>query len=152
MIARLAADRRVRYVVAGGIGAAVYYSLFTLGWLTVSRRVPYLLIATVASTLTAILTYPIYRWFVFRTTGPWVAGFLRFYVVCVWALIFSLGGLWTLVEVIGLHPLLGQAIVITLGPLINYQAGRLWAFRPPEESKRPRSRPGPTGRGRTGIR
>jgi putative flippase GtrA len=135
VIARLAADQRVRYVFAGGIGAAVYYGLFTLGWLTVSRWLPYLLIATVASTLTAILTYPIYRSVVFRTTGPWVAGFLRFYVVCVWALIFSLGGLWALVEVAGLHPLLGQAIVITLGPLINYQAGRRNAHSRPEESR-----------------
>jgi putative flippase GtrA len=129
VLARLAGDQRVRYVFAGSIGAVVYYGLFTLGWLTVSRWLPYLLIATVASTMTAIGTYPIYRSVVFRATGPWLSGFLRFYVVCVWALIFSLGGLWTLVEVAGLHPLPAQAIIITLGPLINYQAGKLWAFR-----------------------
>jgi putative flippase GtrA len=133
VLARLAGDQRVRYVFAGGVGAAVYYGLFTAGWLTVSRWVPYLLIAALASTLTAILTYPIYRSVVFRATGPVLAGFLRFYVVCLWALIFSLGGLWTLVEVAGLHPLPAQAIIITLGPLINYQAGRLWAFRRREE-------------------
>ncbi|MFI5497048.1 GtrA family protein [Actinoplanes sp. NPDC051859] len=129
MLARLAEDRRVRYVGAGGISAAVYYGLFAAGWLALGNRVPYLVVAAVTSTLTAILTYPIYRAFVFRATGPVLTGFLRFYVVCVWALLFSLGGLWTLVDVAGLPVLLAQAIVITLGPLINYQAGRLWAFR-----------------------
>jgi putative flippase GtrA len=133
-VTRLFGDRRIRYVIAGGTGALVYYGLFALGWLTAGHTWPYLLIATVASTLTALLTYPIYRIMVFRATGPVLTGFLRFYVVCLWALVFSLGGLWTLVEVAGLHPLLGQAIVITAGPLINYQLGRLWAFRHREES------------------
>ncbi|MCA2217895.1 GtrA family protein [Jidongwangia harbinensis] len=130
MLAALAADRRVRYVFAGSTGALLFYALFTVGWLTVSRWVPYLVIATVASTLTAIGTYPLYRSVVFRATGPLLAGFLRFYLVCLWALVFSLGGLWALVEVGGLHPLLAQAVIIVLGPLINYQASRLWAFRP----------------------
>jgi putative flippase GtrA len=59
-----------------------------------------------------------------------IAGFLRFYVVCVWAMVFNLGGLWLLVDVVRLHVLIAQAIVIVLGPLMNYQASRLWAFRP----------------------
>jgi putative flippase GtrA len=126
---RLLGDRRIRYAGAGAVGAVLFYGLFSAGWLVLGHRVPYLLIATLASTLTAVLTYPLYRSLVFRATGPVLAGFLRFYAVCVWALVFSLGGLWTLVEVIGWHPLVAQAIVIILGPLINYQAGRLWAFR-----------------------
>jgi putative flippase GtrA len=134
LLVRLAADQRIRYVFAGGIGALCYYGLFAAGWLIAGHRVPYLILAAVASTMTAVLTYPIYRVVVFRATGPVLAGFLKFYVVCVWALLFNLGGLWTLVDVLGLHPLAGQAIVITLGPLINYQAGKLWAFRRREES------------------
>jgi putative flippase GtrA len=130
VLARIAADRRVRYVFAGGLGAVVYYGLFAAGWLGLSHRVPYLLVSVLASTLTAIITYPVYRCVVFRTGGPVIAGFLRFYVVCVWALLFAVGGLWFLVEVAGLVPLVAQAIVIVLGPLINYQAGRRWAFRP----------------------
>ncbi len=134
LLARIAADQRARYVVAGGLGAVVYYGLFALGWLTVSRWVPYPAVSVVASTLTAIITYPVYRCVVFRTGGGVLAGFLRFNVVCLWAMVLSVGGLWTQVEVAGLHPLAAQAIVIVLGPLINYQIGRLWAFRRPEES------------------
>jgi putative flippase GtrA len=133
VIARLAADQRVRYVFCGGLSAVIYYGLFTAGWLTLAPRLPYLQISAVASTVTAVVTYPVYRSVVFRVTGPVFTGFLRFYVVCVWAMVFTLGGLWALVEVAGLHPLPAQAIVITAGPLINYQIGRLWAFRRREE-------------------
>jgi putative flippase GtrA len=129
LLARIAADRRARYVFAGGLSAAVYYGLFAAGWLALSHRVPYLAVSVVASTLTAVVTYPVYRCVVFRAGGGVLAGFLRFYLVCVWALGFAVGGLWFLVEVAGLDPLVAQAIVIVLGPLINYQAGRLWAFR-----------------------
>lgn len=134
MIARLVGDQRIRYVFAGSISAVLYYGLFTGGWLALSAWVPYLVIAVVSSTVTAIATYPIYRRVVFRATGPLLAGFLRFYLVCVWAMVFSLGGLSALVELAGLHPLLAQAIIITLGPLINYQAGKLWAFKPRAQS------------------
>lgn len=130
LLTRLIADRRVRYVLAGGSGSVLYYGLFAAGWLTLSRWVPYLLVSVLASTVTAVVTYPVYRCVVFRTGGPIIAGFLRFYLLSLWALLFAVGGLWFLVEVAGLHPLLGQAIVIVAGPLINYQAGRLWVFRP----------------------
>ena len=130
LFARLGGDRRIRYVIAGGIGAVVYYGLFAAGWLALPRSIPYLLVSALASTITAILTYPIYRYLVFRTGGGVLAGFLRFYVVCVWAMLFAVTGLWFLVAVAGLNPLIAQAIVIMVGPLINYQAGRLWAFRP----------------------
>lgn len=129
MLARLAGDRRVRYVAAGGLSAIVYYALFTAGWLVLPHRLPYLGIAFVASSVTAVLTYPIYRCVVFRASGGIVAGFLRFYALCLWALLFSMGGLWTLVEAGGVNVLAAQAVIISLGPLINYQAGRLWAFR-----------------------
>ena len=128
-VAAVARDRRVRYVAAGGFSAVVYYSLFTAAWVLVPYRLPYLGIAAVCSSVTALLTYPIYRCVVFRAGGGLVAGFLRFYVLCLWALLFSLVGLWTLVEAAGMNVLLAQAVIITLGPLINYQAARLWAFR-----------------------
>ena len=128
-VTAVARDRRVRYVAAGGVSAVVYYALFTAGWLLLPHGLPYLGIAFVCSSLTAVLTYPIYRCVVFQADGGLLAGFLRFYALCLWALLFSLVGLWALVEAGRMNVLLAQAVIITLGPLINYQAARLWAFR-----------------------
>jgi putative flippase GtrA len=124
---RLLADRRIRYVLVGGLSAGFYYSAFSAIWLT--GRVPYLLVAVIANLVTALVIYPVNRLVVFRTGGPWLTGFLRFYVVSLWALMFSLGGLPLLVEVAHLHVLLAQAIVIVVSALTNYQISRRWVFR-----------------------
>ncbi|HYN94417.1 MAG TPA: GtrA family protein [Pilimelia sp.] len=122
-------DRRVRYVLAGGVSSACYYGLFAAGWLLPAGRVPYLLVALAANVVTAVLTYPLYRRAVFRRTGPALAGFWRFYATCLWALAFTLAGLPLLVEVAGLPVLPAQALVIVAAPLLNYQIHRFWAFR-----------------------
>lgn len=122
-------DRRVRYVVAGSVGALGYYTLFSGGWLLLGPRVPYLLIAVVANAVNAVLTYPLYRRLVFRRSGPWLAGLVRFYVICLWSLFVTLAGLPLLVEFAGLHVLVAQALIIIGTPLINYQLHRFWAFR-----------------------
>jgi putative flippase GtrA len=129
LVRLLASDQRVRYLCAGGVAAAVFYATFAAGWAFLSRWIPYLVIAVGANMITALATYPIYRRIVFRVAGPWLTGFLRFYVLCVGSLLVVFGGLPLLVEVVGLHVLVAQAIVLVGSPVINYQVGQLWAFR-----------------------
>jgi putative flippase GtrA len=129
IIRALIDDQRVRYLATGGITAVVYYAIFSAGWLLLDGRIPYLLMAVIANMATAVLTYPIYRVAVFRASGPWLSGFARFYAVFVWGLVFSLGGLPLLVEVLHVNVLVSQAIILVASPLINYQLHKLWAFR-----------------------
>jgi putative flippase GtrA len=123
------ADRRVRYLVVGGVAALVYYGLFAAAWLLSAGRAPYLALAVAANLVTAVVTHPLYRRGVFRSGGPWLAGFARFYLTCLWSLAASLGGLPLLVEVARVPVLVAQAIVIVALPLVNYQVNRRWAFR-----------------------
>lgn len=128
-VRRLFADRRVRYVIVGGLASAIYYTAFASLWLTAGEWIPYLAVAVVANLVTAVAIYPVNRVMVFRAGGSWLAGFLRFYVLSLWALLFTLGGLALLVELGHLNVLLAQAIVIVASSLINYQVSRLWVFR-----------------------
>lgn len=130
-------DQRVRYLATGGITAAVYYGIFSAGWLLLDGRIPYLGMAVIGNLLTAVLTYPIYRVVVFRGTGSWISGFARFYAVFVWGLVFSLGGLPLLVEVLHMNVLVSQAIILVASPLINYQLHKLWAFRQRNDGPKP---------------
>ena len=125
----LFADRRVRYLLVGGVAAVVFYGVFSGGWLLLHHRAPYLAMVLVANLVTAVTTYPLYRRHVFGADGPWLRGFLRFYVVCFGSLIFNLVSLPLLVEVAHLPVLLAQAIVIVVTPLVNYQVNRCWTFR-----------------------
>lgn len=129
-ILRLVADRRIRYLFAGGIAAAVFYGTFAGTWLLMRDQVPYLVVVLFASIVTALATYPIYRVVVFNAFGPWLSGFFRFYAVSLWGLGFNLVALPFLVEIVHLHVLISQAIVILAGPLISYQLHRRWTFRP----------------------
>jgi putative flippase GtrA len=122
-------DRRVRYVMTGGLGSAVYYGLFSLGWLLLSGQVPYLGLAILANFATGLVTYPLFRQRVFGATGPLLAGFLRFYLISLGGLAFSLLGLPLLVEVVRTPVLIAQAIILIVWPVVNYQVLKLWAFR-----------------------
>src|SRR5690242_17029622 len=106
LVRRLAGDRRVRYLLAGGLAAAVYYATFTAGW-TVSRHSwPYLAVAVLANFVTTVVTYPVYRSLVFRVDGPWLAGFFRFYILCIGALLINVVCLPALVEIAGWNVLI----------------------------------------------
>jgi putative flippase GtrA len=124
----LTKDRRVRYVVTGGIAAVVAYLVFAALWLLTAGRVPYLALVLVANLVTALIMYPMYAK-VFESTRLSVRGFLRFYVVCLWSLVWSFIGMPLLVEIVHLPVLVALPIVIATGPLINYQVMRMWTFR-----------------------
>lgn len=128
-VRRTLQDRRVRYLFAGGVAAAVFYGIFAGGWLLSGGRVPYVLMAVIANVVTAVVTYPLYRTVVFRAGGPWLVGFARFYVICFGSLVFTLVGLPALVEIGHLPVLLAQAILVIVVPLVNYQVNRYWTFR-----------------------
>jgi putative flippase GtrA len=123
------ADRRVRYLLVGGVAAVVFYGVFSGGWLLLHRHAPYLAMVLAANLVTAVSTYPLYRRHVFASTEPWLRGFLRFYVVCFGSLVFNLVGLPLLVEAARVPVLVAQAIVIVVTPLVNYQVNRCWTFR-----------------------
>ncbi|MER7006896.1 GtrA family protein [Dactylosporangium sp. NPDC000555] len=128
-LGKLLTDRRVRYVAVGGVSSAVYYALFAAIYLTTRHHLHYLAVPVLANLGCAIVTYPLQRRWVFRATGPVVAGFLKFYVICLWALVFTYAGLPLLVELAGVPVLAAQALLIVAAPLINYQLSKFWAFR-----------------------
>ena len=134
-VARLLRDRRVRYLATGAVAAAVYYILFTIGWLAGGGAIPYLVCALLAHFFTAILTYQLYRRVVWQAPEQGLRGFLKFYAVGLGALLFTLVGLPILIEWVCLPVLLAQAIIVFVNPLVNYQLMRFWAFR--HRGKRP---------------
>jgi putative flippase GtrA len=128
-VTRTAGDRRVRYLFAGAVAAIVFYGSFAAGWLASAGQISYLLLTVLANLVTALSTYPLYRSVVFAARGPWVGGFVRFYLTCLGSLGFALAGMPVLVELAGVPVLAAQAILIVLVPLVNYQVNKYWTFR-----------------------
>jgi putative flippase GtrA len=134
-------DRRVRYLGVGGVSAVSYYGSYTALYLLTpddfygrflmltGDQMHYLVPTVIANFLCGVVTYPLQRHFVFQSKGPVLAGFCKFYLICLWALAFTWAGLPLLVEVFNVPVLIAQAILIVVAPLINYQLSKLWAFR-----------------------
>lgn len=122
-------DRRVRYLAVGGVSAVSYYGFYATLYLLTRDHVHYLIPTVAANFLCGVVTYPLQRHFVFQSKGPVLSGFFKFYLICLWALLFTWLGLPLLVEVFDVPVLIAQAILIVVAPLINYQLSKLWAFR-----------------------
>ena len=121
-------DHRIRYLIVGAGTNVVYFGLFWLGWHLLEGRIPYLVVTAAANLATALIMYPAYRGFVFRSSTGWIRGFAKFYTVYLMGLACALLGMPLLIEVLNVPVLLAQAIVIAVVPVISYLLHRFWTF------------------------
>ncbi|WP_238335156.1 GtrA family protein [Kribbella amoyensis] len=112
----------------------VYFGLFWLGWHFFEGTLPYLLVTALANFTTALLMYPAYRGFVFRSSTGWLRGFAKFYTVYLFGLGCSLVGMPLLIELLHTPVLVAQAVVIVLVPVASYLLHRFWTFRDPSHT------------------
>ncbi|MEV7006442.1 GtrA family protein [Streptosporangium sp. NPDC051022] len=121
---------RITYLLSGAMTGALYCALLGLGLLVAQGAVPYLLLVVVSHLVTVVIVYPWYRLVVFRVSGePWLAGYLRFYVVGAGFLAASLTGIPVLVEFFGIPIMVAQGMVIVMSPPLSYVIHRTWTFR-----------------------
>ncbi|GAA3444123.1 hypothetical protein Pve01_70700 [Planomonospora venezuelensis] len=113
-----------------------YFSLLALALLLLERVVPYLFLVAGSHLLAVMLVYPWYRLVVFRvSTGSWITGFARFYLVGLSFLATSAVVLPVLVEIVGLPVLAAQVFVVPASTVLAYLVNRSWAFREKTGSK-----------------
>ncbi|MFC6578521.1 GtrA family protein [Planomonospora parontospora] len=123
--------------MGGVMTVAVYFGLLALGLLILEDRVPYLFLVVVSHLLAVATVYPWYRLVVFRvSTGSWLTGLARFYLVGLSFLATSVIGLPLLVELAGVPVLAAQSLVIPVSTVLAYTINRSWAFRDPAKVKR----------------
>ena len=125
---RWPADERVRFVVVGGWNTAFGYLAFVVLYALLHDRLNYLVIGALAHALSVTNAFVCHRMLVFRSRDPWFAEFVRFNLAQAAVLACGLAGLWFLVSVLHVSPLIGQAIVTVLGVVLSYLAHRRFTF------------------------
>lgn len=127
MITRLLNDGRVRFVIVGGINTVIGYGLFALLYSLVGDEIGYLGSLYISYGFATLVAFVLHRRFTYKVagTGSAFVDFLRFQSVYVVLLLFNTVALPILVEIVGLHPLVAQAIVITITTVMSY-AGHKW--------------------------
>jgi len=139
---RLVRDRRVAFLVVGGINTFVGTAWFVLFQLLLRDSLgDYTYMASLGCAhVAAVLTaFVLYRRFVFRVRGHVWVDLARFEVVNLSALGINAVALPFVVEVLGLVPIVAQLLVTCVTALVSYFGHRDFSFR-----RRPSDVPGPT--------
>jgi len=130
-IRRLLAEEKVRFVLVGGTNTVVGYGLFVVFELTIGRSLGYLVSLYLSYLIAVALAFVLHRRFTFRVsgTGNALLDFVRFAGVYVVTLLINTAALPLLVELVGLVPVVAQAIVVVVTTVVSYFGHRFFSFR-----------------------
>ena len=132
-LARLLRDHRLRFVAVGATNTAVGYLVFGALTVWVFAQVPfgYLISLALSYVVSITLAFWLYRTFVFVVRGRVLTDFVRFVGVNLVTIGLNAVILPLLVEVVGLHPLVAQAISLVITTLASYFGHKHVSFRRP---------------------
>lgn len=134
-------DRRIRFLLVGGVNTGVGYLLFVAVALTAGRVLDDAGLSVVSSVvsllashlLASVLAFVLYRKLVFRVTGHVVRDFIRFQGVYALSLGVNTVALPVLVE-LGVPRLIAQACIVVVTALVSYFGHRSFSFRRDDEA------------------
>jgi putative flippase GtrA len=147
---KLIRDQRVVFLIVGGINTVVGFGWFVLFEFLVGRNLgeygymATLLLAHVAAVLCAFV---LYRRFVFRVRGNVLIDLARFESVYLVSLGINLLALPLLVELVGLQPIVAQALIVFITTLVSWFGHKHFSFRrrPQETDIEAETETGPRG-------
>ena len=133
LLSRLMASEKARFLVVGGINTVVAYGLFVLFQLTVGDTIGYFGSLYLSYALAILLAFVLHRRFTFQVRGQRmiVLDFLRFISVYAVTIVINTVALPLLVEVVGLHPVLAQALCVLVAMAISFAGHKWFSFRRP---------------------
>ena len=143
-----ARQRGLAYLVVGAVNTLSGYAV-VVGLCHLLEGVwPLLVTATLASLINITFSFVNYKLFVFKSRGGWLAQYLRCYVVYGSSALFSIGGLWVLVEQLALPVWLAQVLVMGVAMVGSFAGHELFTFKAKrhtaEAACAPLTTPGPT--------
>lgn len=127
-------DRRVAFLIVGGINTVVGYLWFVLFQVSVGQLWGYMATLFFAHVASVLCAFVMHRRFVFRVQGHWWRDLGRFELVQLVALGVNVVALPLLVELAGLSPIAAQGIIVVITVTFSYFAHRHFSFRRKETS------------------
>lgn len=115
----------VRFGLVGSFNAGTYFGLYTAGVLV---GVPYLLAALVAFVLSASIGYWLHEHWTFGGATPTVRGWLGWLGTQAAGTGLNIALLAIAVDVVGMHEITAQAVLLPVTPAATYLVGRRWVF------------------------
>lgn len=124
------ASRPLRFLVIGAWNTVFGFAAFALLFrFTRPWEVHFVWISLVSNVLAVSNAYLGYKLFVFRTKGDWLGEYVRFWMSYALTISIHLGSLWLAVTILGMHPILAQALILLAATFISYFAHSRFSFR-----------------------
>lgn len=126
---RLIKDRRVAFLLVGGINTVVGFMWFVLFEVTVGRVWGYIVTLLFAHVASVLCAFVLHRRFVFRVRGHVWLDLARFESVYLVALGVNLVLLPLLVEFANIDPIPAQALIVFVTTLVSWFGHSRFSFR-----------------------
>jgi putative flippase GtrA len=123
----------LRYGFSAGGVAALYVLIY---WLGLQLGLHYFLAILIAQIIAIAVAFPLYRAFVFASTGSLRSDFLRFLGVWMGGAIAGVVATPLLVEIFGVDPFWAQVAAILVISVASFLSHRFFTFRRRESSMR----------------
>jgi len=133
----------VRFGLVGVVNTAFGFAVFVALQLTLGTVTHYLVVLVVANVIAIVQAYILQRRLVFRFTGGWWAGLLRFAGVYLGAFCVNLVLLPTLHELLHIPVIPAQAIATVVQAFGTYVLHRVFTFRTRPDAVPPDAPPTP---------
>ncbi len=118
-----------RFLMIGLLNTGAGYFIGVTAFLLLSRYLHLVVIGLVASVVSICFSFFTQRYWVFRSTGPWLPQLGRSFVVYGAVSVLGIALLWPLVEVVKLSIWFAQGIVLVACAGVSYVGQKLFTFR-----------------------
>lgn len=115
-----------RYGMSAGSVAVLYLLVY---WVALQLHLHYFVAILIAQVIAISVAFPLYRAFVFESTGPVRSDFLRFLGVWSGGAIAGVIATPILVELFGVDPFWAQLFAIVVISIASFLAHRVFTFR-----------------------
>ncbi|WP_027474721.1 GtrA family protein [Curvibacter gracilis] len=122
-------SQRLRFVVIGLGNTLAGYLLFWGFYSLLVPTLPYTVVAVMTHVAAVTVSFVCQRVLVFRSQSRWWLEYLRFHLAHLGLFLMALGFLTLLVEKVGWHPLLAQAVVSAAIAASSYVVHTGFTFR-----------------------
>lgn len=128
MIKAILRSDKVRYLIAGGWNTLFGYFVGVALFLGLTGIMHTAAIAFIANCLGILMSFSIYKLFVFKTRGNWIREFLKACLVYGNMAFISILLLWLFIDILNFNIWLSQALTITLTIFVSYFGHKKFTF------------------------
>jgi len=119
---------KLRYVMVGIWNTVFAYFAFGVIYICFHEQLHYLVVSAMAHFMAVTNAFICQRWLVFKARTHWLGSYVRFNIVNLVILAFSLVSIAILVEFLHRSPLFSQVTVMMASIVIGYLLNRKFSF------------------------